>query len=90
MLCTWNELREKYPNTLVLVEAKEARSEAGLRIVDSLLLIAVFEKDRDARAEYRRLHKESPQRELYIFPTLHEKLIIQEFVRVGLAIWPKK
>ncbi len=75
---TWEEIREYYPHQWLLVEAIKAFSESGRRIVEQLSVIRIFPDSITAMQDYKQLHRESPERELYVFHTDREKLEISE------------
>lgn len=75
---TWQEIREAYPHRWVLVEAIDACTENGRRIVKTMSLIRPFAEDWYAAwAEYRRLHDLNKMREYYILHTDREELNIR-------------
>ncbi len=80
----WEEVREHYPHQWLLVEAIQARSAAGKRIVEQLAVVSVFPDSVAAMNSYKRLHRESPQRELYVLHTDRERLDISERHWLGI------
>ena len=80
----WENVREKYPNTWVLIEAIEARSANGERILEKISVLNYFENSEDAMLEYRKEHKSNPNRELYVYHTQNELLQIKERVWMGV------
>jgi hypothetical protein len=81
---TWPEIRRTHPRRWLLVEAIEARSEAGRRLVDNLAVVDAFGDSAAALREYLRLHRQSPNRELYVLHTDREDLDITERTWLGL------
>ena len=80
----WEEIRARYPHEWLLVEAIEAHSENGKRILDKLVVIDVFPDWQEAMSDYKRLHHKEPTRELFVLHTDRESLDIQERKWLGL------
>jgi hypothetical protein len=80
----WEEIRARYPHEWLLVEAIEAHSENGKRILDKLVVIDVFPDWQEAMRDYKQLHHKEPTRELFVLHTDHESLDIQERKWLGL------
>jgi len=85
----WQEIRNHYPRQWLLVEAIEAHSESGKRILDQLAVVQAFPDSVEAMRTYARFHREAPERELYVFHTDRERLDLPERrwlgVRPGLS-----
>ena len=80
----WQEVRRHYPQQWLLVEAIKARSEANKRIVEQLAVVGAFSDSTAALKGYTQLHREAPQRELYVFHTSREALDITERTWLGI------
>ena len=81
----WNEIRAQYPtNQWLLIEAIQAHSDAGERIVDDLTVVERFVDSVSAMLKYEELHHQAPERELYVFHTSREKLHISERAWLGI------
>jgi hypothetical protein len=80
----WEEIRARYPHEWLLVEAIEAHSENGKRILDKLVVIDVFPNSQEAMRGYAQLHRQGPTRELFVLHTDRESLDIEERRRLGL------
>jgi hypothetical protein len=78
---TWQEVRQRYPNEWLLIEATRARSAEGKRIIEAIAVLEVLPDARAAWEAYSRLHKEAPQRELFPISTEKENLEIKEMHR---------
>jgi hypothetical protein len=74
----WQEIRKHYPQQWLLVEAIKARSEANKRILEQLAVLGMFPDSVSAMKSYAQLHREAPERELYVFHTSRETLDITE------------
>jgi hypothetical protein len=80
----WEKIRENYPNQWVLVEAIEAHSVLGKRILDQLAVLNTFPDSLIAMRTYKELHKKSPNRELYVLHTDRKSLNILERKWIGI------
>ncbi len=74
----WHEIRKYYPQQWLLVEAIKARSEGGKRILEQISVINTFSDSISAMDGYKKLKKEVPERELFVFHTSREELDITE------------
>jgi hypothetical protein len=80
----WEEIRRRYPDRWLLVEAIKAHSEAGKRIVEQLSVVSEFPDSVTAMKDYAQLHREAPERELYVLHTSRETLDITERTWLGI------
>jgi hypothetical protein len=83
----WNDVRKQFPHQWLLIEAIDAHSEDGRRIVDRLAVVENFpdsENSSDAMRAYEKLHEQAPERELYVFHSDREELDIRERVWWGI------
>lgn len=74
----WKEICQHYPQQWLLIEAIKAHSEADRRILEQLAVVGTFSDSTTALKSYLQLHKEAPERELYVFHTSRETLDITE------------
>jgi len=74
----WQEICKHYPQQWLLIEAIKAHSEADRRILEQLAVVGTFSDSTTAMKSYLQLHKEAPERELYVFHTSRETLDITE------------
>jgi hypothetical protein len=81
---TWLEVRRYHPNSWLLLEAIEAHSQDGFRILDKLAVISVFEDSTAALKAYQELHKKDRARELYVLHSSREETGIQERFWLGV------
>ena len=83
---TWQELRTLYPARWVLIEALEATTQGGQRIIALMELVGDFDDNwQQAWAQYKALHHRDRQREYYVLHTSKEVLdigVIDAFARV--------
>jgi hypothetical protein len=88
----WQEIRKHYPQQWLLVEAIQAHSEAGKRLIEELTVVNVFPDALTAMREYAHLHRRAPQRELYVLSTEREQIEITERNWLGLRSlpWPQE
>ena len=80
----WQEIRKHYPQQWLLIEAIKARSEASKRILEQLAVLSIFPDSAAAMKGYMQLHREAPERELYVFHTSRETLDITERRWLGI------
>jgi hypothetical protein len=80
----WQEARATYPHQWLLVEALNATTIDGQRIIDELAIINQFEDGQDAWQAYATLHAQNPQREMLVLHTQREELDITVKQWVGL------
>lgn len=80
----WDEIRRHYPRQWLLVEAIQAHSSSGRRIVEDLAVVSSFPEAGSAMKGYRTLHRQAPQRELYVLHTDREALDITELNWLGI------
>lgn len=72
----WQEIREQYPKTWLLVEALQAHSENDKRVLDQLAVVNTFLDGQTAMGAYAKLHHEFPTREFFVLHTDREQLDI--------------
>ncbi len=81
----WEEVRHRYPSEWVLIEAIDAFSSKGKRIINQVTVVDTFGNDGDeALRHYAQLHKMYPERELYIVHTKRPLLDIKERFWTGV------
>ncbi len=74
----WTEIRQHFPHQWLLVEATTAYTSANKRIIDDLAVVECFPTGKNAWDGYAELHRQKPQRELYVLHTDRETLEIEE------------
>ena len=74
----WSEAVKNYPNKWLLFEAIESFSKDGSRIIKDLSVINSFDDSRVALEQYSEMHKKDKSREMYVYHTKNEELIISE------------
>jgi len=80
----WQEIRIHYPHQWLLIEAIKARSELNKRILDEISVIETYSDSVAALDGYKRFHRQSPERELYVFHTDRPQLDIIERRWLGI------
>lgn len=80
----WEQVRNQYPQKWLLIEAVKAHSDSGKRVLEYIAVIDVFSDSAEAMKCYSKFHKESPQRELYVFHTDRKELDISERRWLGI------
>ena len=82
----WSEIRQRYPEQWLLLEAMQARSVENQRVLEQLAVIATFADSHLALQGYAQLHRDEPARELYVFHTSRETLDISERRWLGIRV----
>jgi hypothetical protein len=80
----WTEIREKYPEKWLLIEALNAHTKADKRVLNQLIVLGSFKNSNAALQKYSKLHRETPERELYVFHTSRARLSVIERRWVGI------
>ena len=80
----WDEIKQAYPDQWIVIEAMEAHSDGGLRVLDRVAVIATCPDGESAVDAYRKLHDEFPEREFYFIHTSRATLQIEERLWVGI------
>jgi len=79
----WEDVRRCYPSEWVIIEAIDAVSVGGQRILQQVTVVNSFGKDSNkALREYVLLHREQPDRELYVVHTNRPVLDIKEWYHI--------
>ena len=80
----WQEIRNHYPRQWLLIEAIKAHTESNKRILDRLSVIGTYPDSGKAMKAYIEMHRESPERELYVLHSSRETLNITERKWLGI------
>ena len=80
----WEEIRTLYPKQWLLVEATKAYSESSKRILEQLQVLQSFVDSTSAMKQYSQIHRQQPQRELYVLHTDRAELDISERRWIGI------
>ena len=80
----WQDIRARFPDQWLLVEALEAHSAHGFRIMDKMAVVATYVDSKTAFQDYRQLHLAQPGREMFIVHTDREQLTIKERFWAGV------
>jgi hypothetical protein len=83
---TWDEIREKLPDTWVIVEALNAYTKDGYRILHDLSLVAVVQGDGNDAWQCYTHYQKLYQREYYPLHTANEKPVIESTNWRGLPM----
>jgi len=83
----WQVIREHYPQQWLLLEAIKAHSTANKRVLEQLAVVGAFPDSVSAMRGYTELHREDPERELYVFHTSRDELDVTERQWLGNARW---
>ncbi|HEY4594382.1 MAG TPA: hypothetical protein VIJ61_18325 [Thermoanaerobaculia bacterium] len=74
----WPEIRERYPHQWLLLEAMEACSSGGQRILERLAVLETCPDGLSAMRRYGEIHGQDPRRELYVLHTDRETVEVEE------------
>lgn len=85
---TWQEIRKSFPGQWLLLEALKAHTENDMRILEQLAVVDTFPDGETAMKRYASLHKEDPQREMFVLHTDRDEPNIR--VRKWLGIRGKQ
>jgi hypothetical protein len=80
----WSEVRKKFPDEWLLIEALQAHTEENKRILDMIAVMGKYEDFASAMVLYKEIHHSQPQREMYIVHTRREELDITERRWLGI------
>lgn len=82
----WSEIRTKYPDQWLIIDALEANTSGQQRNLTGIAVVETCSDGANAMARYRQLHKEYPTRELYFVHTSREELSVQERRWLGIRM----
>ena len=74
----WPEIRERYPHQWLLLEATEAHSSGGRRILERLTVLETCPDGLSAMRRYGEVHAQDPRRELYVLHTDRDTVEVEE------------
>ncbi len=80
----WQEIRNHYPRQWLLIEAIKAHSESNKRILDNLSVAGTYPDSETAMKVYIEMHREVPERELYVIHSSRETVNITERKWLGI------
>ena len=80
----WSDVRTSHCDQRLVIQALEAHSEAGRRILDRIAIVETCTDGAAALRRYRELHRANSDRELYFVHTGNTELQIEERSRVGV------
>lgn len=87
----WEEVRQKYNNEWIIIEAINARTQEDIRLIDQITVVDAFNDDNNkALHKYVELHKAFPERELYAVHTSREQLNIKERRWIGVCMMKRR
>ena len=73
----WQEVRQQYPETWVIIEALQAHDQKNKKIIDDMSVLNQFQNIMDAIKQYKSLHKNNPQRDILVANTENQELDIK-------------
>ncbi len=81
---TYQEVRQHYPETWLLLEALRGRTEGEFRVLEDVSVLASFSDSFAALVAYREFKKAAPERELYVVHSAKPELQIKERQWLGI------
>jgi hypothetical protein len=82
-------VRSHFPHQWLVVEALAARSELGKRLLEELAVVDRYPDGESAMRAFLKLHRQEPDRELYVLHTDREQLEITEQAGWESALHPR-
>lgn len=80
----WKDIRDNYPHQWILIEAINAYTESGKRVLDQVTVVNTFTDPLTAMEYYKQIHKKFPEREFYVLHTDQEAPDIYERKWMGI------
>ncbi|MCZ8519869.1 hypothetical protein [Paenibacillus caseinilyticus] len=78
----WADICSRYPSRFVLVEAIKVVSNHRQRTLEEMTVVAEYDNPMSAWDGYKAHHRQSPEREFYVFHTSRSELkVIEESFR---------
>ena len=74
----WQEVRLNHPDRWLLVEAARAHTEVDRRILDDLIVLDTYDDSAGAMRDYAQIHRQRPDRELYVLHTSRVEVKVEE------------
>ncbi|ASA19488.1 hypothetical protein [Paenibacillus donghaensis] len=74
----WDEVKERFPNEWVVLEATRAYSREGQRFIEEMAVIDSYEDSSEALKRYSELHRKDPHREYCFFHTSRPVVVARE------------
>lgn len=74
----WHQIRDKYPNCWVLVEALSVISKNHKRLIEEMSVWLDSTETKDAWNAYKEHHLANPECELYLFHASHDSVEVLE------------
>ncbi|TFE19736.1 hypothetical protein E2980_22290 [Cohnella luojiensis] len=80
----WDEVQHLYPNDWVVIEAIQAHSDNGLRLVEDMAIVQQFDDSFEAMKRCNELQRDRPSNEFYFFHTSRQRVEIRERRWIGI------
>jgi hypothetical protein len=80
----WSTIRKAYINQWLVIEALQAHSKEGQRLLDKIAVVETCSDGSAAFQRYRKLHQQHPEREFYYVHTRRTQLNILERQWLGI------
>lgn len=79
----WKDISNQYSDSWLVIEAINAESKNGQRKVSEASLVELYKESIDALKKYKQLHKENPNKELYVVYSGWKEILIDEMKYAG-------
>jgi hypothetical protein len=83
---TWEQIRQDYPDQWLLLEARQATTVDGKRVLLDLIVLGTFADSAAALHQYAAQRRQEPASELYVFHTSRATLDIEEHHWLGIRV----
>jgi len=81
----WEDVRQAFPEQWILIEAIQAHTnKKSERILEEIVPLERFSSSPDAMRVYQEIHRDEPNRELYVLHTSRKRPNIIEKKCVGV------
>lgn len=74
---TWEQIREKYPNQWVLMEALNAHTEGDRRVFEQLSVLDACTANSDVFPRYKALKQQFPQKEIIFYHASRPRMDVE-------------
>lgn len=73
----WSEVRKDYPNMWVVIEAMTSHVKDNEETIEEVTVVNSFKESSDAYLNYRKIHKQQPQRDYLFASTANKELKVK-------------
>lgn len=80
----WSDIQDLYPNEWVVIEAIDAHSDNGTRLVEDMAIVQQFDDSYEAMKRCNELQRDRPSSEFYFLHTSKPRVEIRERRWIGV------